>query len=157
MIGDDRAESREVGDGVSYLAAASSLVIIGLALLQLLSSQIAAPYTGIESGLAARVIAIQWAALGSMLAIGGLLRIRALVLFASDVLSIVGASGAVVMMLGQPEMVPLAVHGAIAIVGLLTGGLARMTGKADPESEIEPVRQDASRSAAMPTVKEMNG
>lgn len=131
----DRAAPQGVSEIVSYCAAGTSLGVIGIALLQLFAPQIATPFTGLEPGAAASVLAIQWAALGVILAMGGLIRLRMPLLFAADFLLICGLSGSAVMMLGQPEMLPLAVHGAIALVGLLNGGLARLARAGDLAGE----------------------
>lgn len=155
--GSDSAVSGGVAEMVSYLAAATSLAIIGLGVLQAFAPDIAAPFTGLSSGPAASVLAIQWCALGALLAIGGLFAIRALVLFSADFLLISGASGAAVMMLGQPEMLPLAVHGAIMLVGLLNGGFARLTRNAERENESRDAHEHAIRNVPVPGTREMNG
>ncbi len=131
------------GGAVDHVAAASAVLVAGLGLTQLFMPLLAAPLTGIESSTGAQIVGLQWAILGGLLAFGGLFRMRVLTIFAAEFLLICGVAAAIVSAINHPDMMPLLVNGAIAFVGLINSGLARLVDKADMKRELRIARETA--------------
>ena len=131
LIEQSNFKTAKQGGAVDHIAAVSAVLVAGLGLTQLFAPLLVSPMTGLESSTPAQMIAIQWILFGTLLAIGGLFKIRVLTIFAAEFLRLSGITGVAASMLHQGEMVPLLVHGAISFVGLTNSGLARLTDKAE--------------------------
>lgn len=131
------------GGAVDHVAATSAMLVAGLGLTQLFMPLAAAPLTGIESSTGAQIVGLQWALLGGLLAFGGLFRMRVVTIFAAEFLFISGVAAAIVSAINHPDMMPLLVNGAVAVVGLVNTGLARLVEKADMKRELRITREKA--------------
>lgn len=132
------------GGAVDHIAAVTAMFVAGLGFTQIFVPLLVNPMTGFEGGVAAQIIAIQWAVFGSLLFIGGLFRIRVLTIFSAEFLLLVGLSGLAANLIQQGAMVPLMVHGGIALAGLANSGLARLTDKAELKRELQLLKADAA-------------
>ena len=144
---DPVAKNRRNVAAVDHVAAAVATLIIGLGVVQLVAPFFASPLTGIESGTAATIIAVQWITFGSILALGGLFHLRSLTILAAEFLLVFGLIALGVALLGQHDPVQLLIHGSVAFMGLTTGGLARLTDKADTDRELRLMRAGAKQAA----------
>lgn len=131
------------GGAVDHVAAASAILVAGLGLTQLLMPLMASPLTGIEGSTGAQIVGLQWALLGGLLAFGGLFRMRVVTIFAAEFLFIAGVAAAIVSAINHPDLMPLLVNGAVAVVGLVNSGLARLVDKADMRRELRIARETA--------------
>lgn len=136
------------GGAVDHVAAASAVLVAGLGLTQLFMPLIAVPLTGIEGSTGAQIVGLQWALLGGLLAFGGLFRMRVVTIFAAEFLLLTGVAAAIVSAINHPDMMPLLVNGAIAFVGLINSGLARLVDKADMKRELRIARETAKIASA---------
>ncbi|GMN14978.1 hypothetical protein [Altererythrobacter sp. MTPC7] len=134
------------GGAVDHVAAATAMLVAGLGFTQLFAPLLVNPMTGFESGLAAQIIALQWIVFGGLLFFGGLFRIRVLTIFAAEFLMLAGLTGVAATMLHQGEMIPLLIHGGIAITGLVNSGLARLTDKAELKRELHFAKANAAEA-----------
>lgn len=133
----------KTGGAVDHIAAAAAVPIIGLGIAQIVTPLLAAPFTGIEDGTGGQIIGLQWAVFGAILAFGGLFRMRVLTIFAAEFLLIAGIVVVAVNAMTGPEFMPLLVNGAVAGVGLVCSGLARLTDKAELKRELRIAREHA--------------
>ncbi|MGY6550315.1 MAG: hypothetical protein ACXIT4_00275 [Erythrobacter sp.] len=131
------------GAAVDHIAAATGVPVLVLAVTQLAAPGMAAPITGLEPGAASAILAVQWAALGGLLLIGGIMRMRAVAIFAADFLIITGLSGAIVSLFAQTSLMPVIIHSAIAALGFLSSSFARLTDKADLKRDLRLLREQA--------------
>ncbi|MEO1220621.1 MAG: hypothetical protein AAFY42_04620 [Pseudomonadota bacterium] len=136
------------GGAVDHVAAASAVLVAGLGLAQLFMPLMAAPLTGIEGSTGAQIVGLQWALLGGLLAFGGLFRMRVVTIFAAEFLFLTGVAAAIVSAINHPDMMPLLVNGAVALVGLINSGLARLVDKADMKRELRIARETAKLASA---------
>ncbi|MEM7688073.1 MAG: hypothetical protein AAF291_03545 [Pseudomonadota bacterium] len=142
-------KSIKAGGAVDHIAAASAVMVTGLGVAQVLVPLVATPLTGIENGTAGIILAVQWIVFGAVLAVGGLFRMRVVTIFAAEFLLVAGLAAGAVIMLFTPDPIPLFVHGAVALVGLINSGLARLTDKAELKRELSLAKaraHDASRT-----------
>ncbi|MEL7453749.1 MAG: hypothetical protein AAGJ50_10305 [Pseudomonadota bacterium] len=136
------------GGAVDHVAAASAVLVAGLGLTQIFLPPLAAPLTGIEGSTGAQIVGLQWALLSGLLAFGGLFRMRVVTIFAAEFLFLTGVAAAIVSAINHPDMIPLLVNGAVAFVGLINSGLARLVDKADMKRELRIARETAKLASA---------
>lgn len=140
------AQVSKSGGAVDHIAAASAVMVVGLGIAQLVTPLFATPLTGIESGTAGMILAVQWIAFGAILAVGGLFRMRVVTIFAAEFLLVAGLAAVAVTILNSPDPIPLLIHGAVAFVGLVNSGLARLTDKAELKRELHFARAHAEEA-----------
>lgn len=131
------------GGAVDHVAAASAVLVAGLGLTQIFAPVLAAPLTGIEASTGAQIVGLQWSLLGGLLAFGGLFRMRVVTIFAAEFLFLSGIAALIVSVINRPDMMPILVNGAVAFVGLISSGLARLTDKAEMKRELQIARESA--------------
>lgn len=134
------------GGAIDHIAAATAVPILGLGLTQLVAPLFATPLTGVESGTAGTILAVQWLTFGAILAVGGLFRMRAVAIFAAEFLFVTGLASIAVVTLTMNDPIPLLVHGVVAVVGLITSGLARLTDKAELKRELRFAKATAEEA-----------
>lgn len=101
----------------------------------------AAPLTGLDNGIGSQIIGLLWSLLGGLLAVGGILRVRVLTIFAAEFLLLLGLTALILIFIRQIEPIALLVHGAVAFVGLINSGLARLVDKAEIKRELVIARE----------------
>lgn len=138
--------ANKAGGAVDHVAAASATLVAGLGLAQLFTPLLVSAMTGLESGLASHIVALQWIVLGGLLFVGGVLRIRVLTMFAAEFLMLTGLTGVAAGLVHQGDIVPVLVHGAVAFVGLINSGLARLTDKAEMTRELRLAKATAEEA-----------
>lgn len=143
---DQEIRSTKSGGAIDHIAAATAVMVVGLGVAQLVTPLFATPLTGIESGTAGMILAVQWIVFGAILAVGGLLRMRVVTIFAAEFLLVSGLAAVAVTVLNSADPIPLLVHGAVAFVGLVNSGLARLTDKAELKRELHFAKAHAEEA-----------
>lgn len=133
------------GAAVDHIAAATGLPVLLLAVAQLVVPDMAFSISGLEPGTASAILAAQWAALGGLLTIGGIIRARAVMIFAADLLMISGLAGAIVCLFWQQSLTPIIAQSALAALGFLSSSFARLTDKADLKRDLRVMREQAKQ------------
>lgn len=146
------------GGAVDHIAAANGALILALGVTQLAAPDFAAPLTGIEAGTGAEILGLQWAALGALLAIGGIIRTRVVSIFAAEFVMISAIAALAVTLVKRPDAVPLLIHGSVLFLGLISSGFARLTDKAELKRELRLIRELVSvdHDSTSPSAKESN-
>lgn len=129
------------GGAVDHFAFICAIIIIGLGIIQLFMPIFAAPLTGLDNGIGSQIIGLLWSLLGGLLAVGGILRVRVLTIFAAEFLLLLGLAALILIFIRQVEPIALLVHGAVAFVGLINSGLARLVDKAEIKRELVIARE----------------
>ncbi|MGN3974195.1 hypothetical protein [Tsuneonella sp. SYSU-LHT278] len=142
MIEERPAQPRP-GGAVDHISAVTGLVVLGFGIAQPIAPLVMAPITGFEPGIASDVLALQWAALGGLLAVGGLIRSRVVAIFAAEYLVITALAALAVTLIRGPDPVALLMHGTMAFLAFTSSGFARLTDKADLKRELRLLREHA--------------
>lgn len=138
------ARSRS-GGAVDHIAAATGIMVLALAVTQLVAPEVASPLTAIDRGTAGGILALQWIALGGLLSVGGIIRTRAVSIFAADFLMISGIAGVAVCLFEQQPIIPIVIHAAVAALGFISSSFARLTDKADLKRDLRLMREQANQ------------
>lgn len=129
---------------VDHIASFTGIFVVALGAAQLIAPVMTAPLTGIEPGTAADVLGLQWAALGALLTLGGFLRTRVVTIFAAEFILISALAALTIVAIELHAIESLLIHGAMAVIGFLNSGFARLSDKAELKRELRLVREHAN-------------
>jgi len=129
---------------VDHIAAFTGIFVVALGVAQLIAPVMTAPLTGIEPGTAADVLGLQWAALGAVLTLGGFLRTRVVTIFAAEFILISALAALTILAIELQAIESLLIHGAMAVIGFLNSGFARLSDKAELKRDLRLMREHAS-------------
>lgn len=123
------------------LAALAGAVVMAVGIAELLMPLALVPFTGLEPGKAAAILGAIWSVLGLMLILGGAAKLRAITIAAAEFLLILSACALAVMLWSSAGVMPITMHGAMAGLCLVSGGLVRLTDRSELRKEIIKVRE----------------
>lgn len=132
------------GGAIFHIAAVTGVFIAGLGAGQLFAPALVSPLTGIEASTGGDIIGLQWGILGGLLAVGGIIRTRVLVIFAAEFVLISALAALAIKFYEPHDSVSMLVLGAVALVGLVNSGITRLADKAELKREMRLMREQAS-------------
>lgn len=127
------------------IAGLAGAVVMAFGLGQLFAPLVLQPLTGLESGNGAALIGALWSVLGLMLLFGGGAKLRPIAMSAAELLLVTGACGLAVMLWKSAGILPVATHGTIAVLSLVSTGLVRLTDRSELKKEIIRARELARK------------
>lgn len=153
-----RAEGSSIqarsGAAVDHIASFTGIIAVAVGVTQLAAPVVTAPLTGIEPGTAADILGLQWASLGALLTAGGFLRTRVVTIFAAEFILISGLVALTIVALESKSIENLLIHGAMALIGFVNSGFARLSDKAELKKELRLLREQASMARERDTAVE---
>ena len=123
------------------IAGLTGAVVMAFGMGELFAPLVLQPFTGLETGNGAAIIGALWSVLGLMLLFGGGARLRPVAIFAAEFLLLTSACGLAVMLWKSAGIIPVATHGAIAALCLVSTGLVRLTDRSELKKEIIRTRE----------------
>lgn len=132
---------------VDILATITGTALLVLAFGQLLMPAASQPLSGIEPGIPGQILAVLWAVFGALLLIGGFTRLRVLTIFSGEFVTIVSLATLAVIMVHQPDIIALIIHGGLAALAFVSGGFARLSDKAEIKRELRLMQESVKLNA----------